>query len=162
MTAPAARSILVVDDNLAVREAVARSLARRGCRVTTAPDAERALELIRDQVFDAVVTDFHMPGQTGLWLWQQAIRTRPELRSRFVLLGSEPLPEPRAREYFTQSEWLLPKPFTLDALWHAVDAIVCRDDAVRRTPTPTTLPNTPVPVPPHPAARPAPSPTPAR
>ena len=162
MTAPAAVSILVVDDNLAVREAVARSLARRGYHVTTAPDAERALALIQDRAFDGVVTDFHMPGQNGLWLWQQAVRTRPELRSRFLLLGSEPLPEPRTLEYFTRSERLRSKPFLLDALCHEVETIVGRDAPLSGTIPAVTQPRGPVPVAPRPAARLEPSPQPSR
>jgi two-component system, OmpR family, response regulator MprA len=126
MTPSVVARILVVDDNLAVREAVARSLSRRGCGVTTAPDAERALELIEDQAFDAVVSDFQMTGHDGLWLWKQAARTRPELRSRFVLLASEPFPEPRAKAYFLQYARFLAKPFLLDTLWHEVEAIVRR------------------------------------
>jgi CheY-like chemotaxis protein len=158
MTAPTAVRILVVDDSLAVREAVARSLARRGYHVTTAPDAERALELIHDQAFDAVVTDFHMPGQNGLWLWQQAVRTQPELRSRFLLLGSEPLPEPRAQEYFTQSERILAKPFLLDALCREVEAIVRRGATVSGTLPAATRPGDPVPMAPRPAHRSEPRP----
>ena len=147
MAPQAAVHILVVDDNLAVREAVARSLARRGCRVTTAPDAERALELIEDQAFDAVVSDFQMSGQNGLWLWAHAVRTRPELRSRFVLMASEPLPEPRAKAYFLQYARFLAKPFLLDTLWHEVEAIVRRPQAVSPPRRGTTPPPEPQPLP---------------
>jgi CheY-like chemotaxis protein len=139
--------ILVVDDNLAVREAVARSLSRRGCSVTTAPDAERALALIEDQAFDAVVSDFQMPGQNGLWLWAHAVRARPELRSRFVLLASEPLPEPRAKAYFLQYARFIAKPFLLDALWREVEAIVRPPQAVSPPRRATTPPPEPQPLP---------------
>ena len=39
MAAPKAAAILVVDDNAALREAIARSLTRRGYQVTIAVDA---------------------------------------------------------------------------------------------------------------------------
>ena len=101
-----------------------------------------------------------MPGQHGLRLWQQAVRTRPELRSRFLLLGSAPLPDTRTREYFTQSERLLAKPFIFDALCYEVDAIVRRRDTPSRTRPPATLPHPPGGVPPHRAARSEPRPPP--
>ena len=81
-------SVLMVDDNPAMREAIARSLARRGCAVTTATDAAEALASLRRQSCDVVVTDLNMPEHGGLWLWRQAMIVRPELRGRFVLIAS--------------------------------------------------------------------------
>jgi two-component system, OmpR family, response regulator MprA len=114
-------SVLMVDDNPAMREAIARSLARRGCAVTTVADAAEALASLRRQLCDVVVTDLNMPQHGGLWLWRQAVMLRPELRGRFVLIASEPLPEPRSLELFLESERFLLKPLSLDALWRLVE-----------------------------------------
>jgi len=56
----------MVDDNAAMREALARSLVRRGCRVTTAPDGVEALQVLKERSFDAVITDLNMPERGGL------------------------------------------------------------------------------------------------
>ena len=40
-------SVLMVDDNAAMREALARSLTRRGCRVTTAASGVEGLEALK-------------------------------------------------------------------------------------------------------------------
>src|SRR5256885_15331827 len=85
-------SVLMVDDNPAMREAIARSLARRGCAVTTAGDAAEALASLRRQSGDVGITDLNMPERGGLWLWRQAVMVRAELRGRFVVIASEPLP----------------------------------------------------------------------
>lgn len=114
-------SVLIVDDNLAMREALARSLTRRGCRVATAASGVEGLEALKQRSFDIVVTDLNMPERGGLWLWRQALMLHPELRGRFVLLASEPLPEPRSLELFMQSERFLLKPLTLDGLWRQVE-----------------------------------------
>jgi CheY-like chemotaxis protein len=114
-------SVLMVDDNPAIREAIARSLARRGCSVTRAADAAEALASVRRQSFDVVLTDLNMPDHGGLWLWRQAVVLRPELRGRFVLIASEPLPDPRAMDLFLESERFLLKPLSLDALWRLVE-----------------------------------------
>jgi len=63
----------------------------------------------------------NMPERGGLWLWRQAVVLRPELRGRFVLIASEPLPEPRSMDLFLQSERFLLKPLSLDALWRLVE-----------------------------------------
>ena len=54
-------SALVVDDNYPLREAIARSLAREGGDVTTAPGGLEGLEAIRSHQFDVVITDVYMP-----------------------------------------------------------------------------------------------------
>src|SRR5207247_8698401 len=94
MLAPANFSVLMVDDNAAMREAIARSLTRRGCRVTTAVSGVAGLEALRTQSFDVIISDLNMPERGGVWLWRQALVLRPELRGRCVSIASAPLPEP--------------------------------------------------------------------
>lgn len=117
-------SVLLVDDSVALREAIARSLTRRGCRVTTAGSGIEALEVVRQQPFDVVITDLNMPDRGGLWLWRQALARRPELRGRFVLIASEPLPEPQTMSLFTETERFLVKPLSLDTLWREVQELM--------------------------------------
>jgi CheY-like chemotaxis protein len=124
MTSPALYSVLMVDDNAAMREALARSLTRRGCRVTTAADGVDALQAVKQQSFDVVLTDLNMPERGGLWLWRQAVLLRPELRGRFVLIASEPLPEPRSLSLFMDTERLILKPLSLDTLWRLVEEVM--------------------------------------
>ena len=117
-------SVLMVDDNAAMREAIARSLTRRGCRVTTAVSGVDALEALRKQLFDVVITDLNMNERGGLWLWRQAVVVRPELRGRFVLIASEPVPEPLTMSLLLESERFLLKPITLDLLWRQVEDVM--------------------------------------
>jgi CheY-like chemotaxis protein len=119
-------SVLLVDDSVALREALARSLTRRGCRVTTAGGGIEALEVVRRQPIDVVITDLNMPDRGGLWLWRQALVLRPELRGRFVLVASEPLPGQHAMSWFNETERLLLKPLSLDALWREVQDVMGR------------------------------------
>jgi CheY-like chemotaxis protein len=113
-------SVLLVDDSFALREALARSLARRGCRVTTAASGLEAYELLRNTTVDVVVTDLNMPPRDGLWLWRQALLEWPELRGHFVLIASEPLRQPASLAPFNTTERFLLKPLAIDELWTAV------------------------------------------
>lgn len=54
--------ILVVDDEQAVRVALARALQKRGHEVHTAADAYDGLRLARELAFDVALVDAHMPG----------------------------------------------------------------------------------------------------
>ena len=57
--------ILVVDDNAANRDVLARRLGREGHHVVTADDGGSALQLVADQQFDLVLLDLIMPGMNG-------------------------------------------------------------------------------------------------
>jgi chemosensory pili system protein ChpA (sensor histidine kinase/response regulator) len=59
------RSVLVVDDSLTVRKITDRLLTREGYRVMVAKDGIEALEKLRDQLPDVVITDVEMPRMDG-------------------------------------------------------------------------------------------------
>lgn len=63
---PNGASLLLVDDDEALRERLARALERRGCRVRTAASADEALALARAQPPSYAVIDLRMPGRSGL------------------------------------------------------------------------------------------------
>jgi DNA-binding NtrC family response regulator len=60
------QAILVVEDEAKLRRLVELQLMEDGFITTSAPDAETALKLFSKQAFDLVVTDFKLPGMTGL------------------------------------------------------------------------------------------------
>jgi DNA-binding response OmpR family regulator len=125
-TTPSVLTILVVEDHGPIREAVARSLIRRGCRVTTATNGVEGLEAVRAQPFDVVITDLNMPERGGLWLWREALTLRPELRGRFVLISSEARADEQGMGLFLESEHFFVKPFSLKALQEQVEALAHR------------------------------------
>jgi CheY-like chemotaxis protein len=63
--------ILVVDDELVVREFLCRCLQRSGYTVKQAESANEALEMMADEPASVVLCDIRMPGQDGLWLAQR-------------------------------------------------------------------------------------------
>src|SRR5690348_17659308 len=66
--------VLVVEDEAKLRRLIELQLVEDGFLVHAAPDAETALEYFRKEPFDLVVTDFKLPGMTGLE-FLQATRT---------------------------------------------------------------------------------------
>jgi two-component system, OmpR family, phosphate regulon response regulator OmpR len=60
-----AAHILVVDDDRRLRDLLARFLAEQGYRVTTAAHAREAEERMAHLLFDALVLDVMMPGESG-------------------------------------------------------------------------------------------------
>jgi CheY-like chemotaxis protein len=62
---------LVVDDEAAVRQAVAAMLEQRGARVTVAGSASEALETLQRLRPDIIVSDIEMPGEDGYGLMRK-------------------------------------------------------------------------------------------
>lgn len=58
-------TVLVVDDEMAIREVVSRLLEARGFDVSTAPSGVEALELMGKALPDLVLLDLKMPGMDG-------------------------------------------------------------------------------------------------
>ncbi|MGH9336582.1 MAG: response regulator [Vicinamibacteria bacterium] len=73
--------VLVVEDNAAIRSSLAMILEREGFNVIAVEEYQRALELIENQLFDALITDLDLPGGTGLDLLLTAKSLRPRMRS---------------------------------------------------------------------------------
>jgi DNA-binding response OmpR family regulator len=61
-------TVLIVDDERHITHIVGRKLERSGLRVYSANFGREALDIAIEHVPDIVVTDFQMPGMTGLEL----------------------------------------------------------------------------------------------
>ena len=64
----APQSILVVDDELIVRESLTKWFRQDGYRVESAEDANHAIKLMSDGPWDLALLDIKMPGMSGLEL----------------------------------------------------------------------------------------------
>ncbi len=73
-----AMTVLVVDDEKVQRETLASILTDEGYQVLTAGDVPAATQILRDASCDIVLTDFRMPGGTGLDIARNARELCPE------------------------------------------------------------------------------------
>jgi CheY-like chemotaxis protein len=117
-------SVLLAESDHATREAMARSLTRKGCRVKAVATGVEGLEAVLSQSFDVIVTDLRLPERGALWLWREALVVRRELRGRFLFLSSEP--RPRHLGDFIEAEGFLLRPVSMDTLWSEVQRIIRR------------------------------------
>jgi Response regulator containing CheY-like receiver, AAA-type ATPase, and DNA-binding domains len=73
-------SVLVVDDEAAIRYSVSKTLQRVGYHVREAASGEDALDVMRAQNFDVVLTDVRMPpGLDGVELVRRIKDTDPDM-----------------------------------------------------------------------------------
>jgi CheY-like chemotaxis protein len=115
--------ILAVDDQPHMTHIIAHWLTEQGHEVVCASDGARALELLRAESFDVLVTDVDMPGMDGLTLLRQRDLI-DRLLAVVVLTGRSDYadlhgPPGGAKVHF------LPKPFSPSELARLVSAACC-------------------------------------
>ena len=70
--------ILLVDDDLLILQAISSSLEQEGYNVTTAANGEKAIELIKENNFDLILTDLVMEPVDGMGVLKKAKEINPE------------------------------------------------------------------------------------
>jgi two-component system, NarL family, nitrate/nitrite response regulator NarL len=83
--------ILLVDDHAILLDGVRNLLEKEeGLQVMgTAESAEKALEFLKTNDVDIVITDFHMPGMDGLTLVHTIKRIQPEIKTIILSMHDE-------------------------------------------------------------------------
>ena len=80
-------TVLVVDDDPAVRRALKKILEKSGLEVREVSAAGEALEVIKSgKSIDAVVSDVLMPEMSGLVFYDELIACAPQLGGRVIFL----------------------------------------------------------------------------
>jgi DNA-binding NtrC family response regulator len=82
----AAIDVLLVDDDVSLREALAEEMTRSGFQMTAVPDGESALQLAENHAFDVAIVDLDLPGLTGEELIRE-LRERSPSTEVIVLTG---------------------------------------------------------------------------
>jgi PAS domain S-box-containing protein len=117
-------TILLVEDEVIIREPARRLLARRGYVVLVAGGAEEAIGVLRDHVgeVDLLLTDVVMPGPSGVELALEVGELSPATKVLFMSGYSiDVIAEEGVLE---EGVSLIEKPFTADALLAKVRAVI--------------------------------------
>jgi two-component system, NarL family, nitrate/nitrite response regulator NarL len=83
--------ILLVDDHAILMDGIKTLLEKEEGLVVagTAESAEKALEFLKDNDVDVMITDFHMPGMDGLSLVHTVKRIRPNIKTIVLSMHDE-------------------------------------------------------------------------
>ena len=112
----ASHRYLVVDDEPAIRTAIATYLRSMGHEVHTAADGREALDCVATNRYDGVVLDLRMPEVPGDDVYQALLERDPELARRVVFLTGD-LQSDSARRFLADTgRPVVTKPFLLDDL----------------------------------------------
>ena len=118
------KRVLVVDDQKVNRDVTAEMVRQGGYEPVVAASGDEALNLLRDEQFDAVLMDLHMPGMGG----EEAIRRlrageAGEARVPVYIVSADATIETRSRVETLDIEGYFSKPVELNALVAALDRL---------------------------------------
>lgn len=118
------KTVLVVDDELDIAEAVKAILEEESYKVVTCGNGRDALKCLDETKPDLAIVDIMMPVMNG-YETIKAIRQRADYQSLPILLMSAIVPTVKAKAY----EWagFLRKPFSLNELLKQVHALTPKD-----------------------------------
>src|SRR5436305_12267662 len=106
-------TVLAVDDEEDILTIIRHNLEHEGHRVLTAPNGDRALEIVRDEQPDVVVLDVMMPGTDGWGVLNRIKAEREELaRIPVLMLTARAADEDRSRGGIEGAIRYLTKPFS--------------------------------------------------
>src|SRR5262245_41067949 len=110
--------VLLVEDENALADVLARNMTARGHDVTSVGSALRAVDCIVSDPPDTVVLDVNLPDESG---WEVLRRIEPSRRAglRVIVIAAAPISTKRLEE-FRPERWFQ-KPFPLDALMRAIN-----------------------------------------
>ncbi len=106
--------ILFVDDNRALHRALQRLFSRHGICMTSSTSGVHAIELLEQQSFDLVLTDFMMPELDGLDLLAHIRRTYPA--TRVIMITAHANVQHAVRAMKGGVVDYVPKPFATEEL----------------------------------------------
>ncbi len=121
---PIGTRALVVEDELALGEAVADALRDAGFDVDRAQDGEEAIERVQARAYDLIVCDLKMPRVDGMAFFSHLASTAPALTRRLVFVTGD-VAGTEAEAFLERSgcRWLA-KPFRLrDLIQTARDVV---------------------------------------
>ena len=117
--------ILVVDDFSTMRKVIRNILRELGYQdIVEADDGTTALETLRSQKIDIIISDWNMPTMTGLKLLKQVRADEALAKTPFLMVTAESLRDNVVEAVKAGVDDYIVKPFTAQVLGEKIAGIV--------------------------------------
>jgi DNA-binding response OmpR family regulator len=113
--------ILLIDDDVNIREVVSLVLLDEGYDVSVAVDGAQALEMVESWQPHVILLDMRMPGMDG---WEFARRYRTQYGHQVPIIVMTAAHDAVQRGTEVDAEAIIPKPFDIEFLLGRVAAVV--------------------------------------
>jgi len=116
------KRILIADDQMATREAMAKHATNRGYDVVTVTNGEELLDIASEERFDLVITDIIMPGLNGA-VATESMKMQGCTIPIIALTGLSPQDVNLVQTEFKK---IYHKPINVDELFEYVDSLLAK------------------------------------
>ncbi|ADD68936.1 two component transcriptional regulator, winged helix family [Denitrovibrio acetiphilus DSM 12809] len=113
---------LLVEDDLDISENIVDYLEEQGCGMDYAMSGELALELLRDNLYDAVILDINMHKMNGFEVCRH-IRENMRLKIPVLMLTARVMLKDKINGFKCGADDFLTKPFDLEELFFRLKAL---------------------------------------
>jgi CheY-like chemotaxis protein len=128
----AAKTILVVDDETEIATVMAEMLQRDGHKTIVAANGRAALDMLRQQPYDLIITDTKMPELDGVGLYREIEQRCPEMRGRVLFVTGDVLDHEKQQFLESTHATVITKPFNLGDVRAAVRRRLAEIDRAAR------------------------------
>jgi len=120
-------SILVVDDELLIRDLLYDFFSGQGWNIAVAENGEKALDILHDRKIDILLSDIKMPEMDGLALSSRVKETHPDLP--VILMTGYPSVDTAVSALRNQVADYIIKPFNINQLHKLIEAKLTEQEA---------------------------------
>lgn len=118
-------SILVVDDELLIRDLLYDFFNGQGWQITVAENGEKALEILRAKKVDLVLTDLRMPEMDGMALTSRVRESYPDMP--VVIMTGYPSVESAVAALRSKVADYVTKPFNINELYKTLESHLVKE-----------------------------------
>jgi DNA-binding NtrC family response regulator len=115
-------NILLVDDDEWIRDSLSLFFEAEGCNLLAFETAEEAIEAVKQQAYDIVISDYKLPGMDGLEFLRRVKEKRPNAFEVLITAYANCDILKEATEIGVQD--IIPKPFTTEDVEASLTRIV--------------------------------------
>ncbi len=122
-------TILVVDDELLIRDLLYDFFNSQGWDIKVAENGERALEIVESEKIDLILTDLKMPIMDGMELTKQIKENHPDLP--VIVMTGYPSVDSAVEALRNKVADYIVKPFNINQLYKVVESEVSNKEGAK-------------------------------
>lgn len=115
------RNVLIVDDEPAIRNVLARIISGKGHQTHTAPDGKAALAELGEKAYDLLIVDLKMSGLSGKKLYETLNKEQPDTANKIVFITGDTMTEETNDFLNSSGRPYLAKPFKPNEIMDIVE-----------------------------------------
>jgi DNA-binding NtrC family response regulator len=125
------KKILLVDDDEWIRDSLTVYFGTEGCHILAVETAEEGLELLKQEDWDIILTDYKLPGIDGLTFSKKIKEIRPDTIR--ILLTAYKSKEVVSEAVSAGIQDLIDKPFTIKTIEDSMSRLIQRNEEIQKS-----------------------------